>query len=457
MFGAIKAQYNQITAKCADTLQRFDAFASRRNGVLLWLLAIFYKLMLDAMYIWVASPQYGYAGLIYMPMFYKYAAGMAMYFLIFASLPKDENSVASVLLHIQFMYTVAPLLTFYSMANGSNKYMLMVFICLILESLIVRYGSKNRTPVYIKGVKNYVTVLMWILIFVTITIPILYNGFAGAKAFDFEYIYEMRAKATYPPGFAYLFFWMGKAIIPFFAVYLLDKKKYLGAIAAIALQILLYIECGNKYLLFILVPVIFIYYCAKTKHLIKLAYLGLSILFFAMIPAYLFDTASGNALGVRSSFYVSVRAIFHPADNKFAMFECFSQFPKLYFSQGLIGKMLGLTNLYNGSEGQVVFAYNGGDFKSANLNTGYLGESYAQMGFVGMLLMSVLFAFVLRAIESYNSRKRFCVLTAVFAMFIINLNDISLLTTLLSSGMAIVILLVAAYFEKEPGDLRNGI
>ena len=424
MFGAIKAQYNQITAKCADTLQRFDAFASRRNGVLLWLLAIFYKLMLDAMYIWVASPQYGYAGLIYMPMFYKYAAGMAMYFLIFASLPKDENSVASVLLHIQFMYTVAPLLTFYSMANGSNKYMLMVFICLILESLIVRYGSKNRTPVYIKGVKNYVTVLMWILIFVTITIPILYNGFAGAKAFDFEYIYEMRAKATYPPGFAYLFFWMGKAIIPFFAVYLLDKKKYLGAIAAIALQILLYIECGNKYLLFILVPVIFIYYCAKTKHL---------------------------------SFYVSVRAIFHPADNKFAMFECFSQFPKLYFSQGLIGKMLGLTNLYNGSEGQVVFAYNGGDFKSANLNTGYLGESYAQMGFVGMLLMSVLFAFVLRAIESYNSRKRFCVLTAVFAMFIINLNDISLLTTLLSSGMAIVILLVAAYFEKEPGDLRNGI
>lgn len=457
MIAAIKSYIANAKAGISGTLQQFDRYAERRNTVLFWSLAIFYKLVLDMMYIFVASPQYGYAGLIYHPTFLKYAIGLVMYLVLFASLPKDEKVTSTVFLHIQFMYTVAPLLTFYSLANGSNKYILMVFFCVLLESVIVRFGSKKRHPIYITGLKNYVTVLVFVMIFVTVTIPVLYNGFAGLKAFDFDYIYEMRANATYPPGFAYLFFWMGKAIIPFFAVYLLDKKRYIGAIAAIALQLLLYMECGNKYLLFIMIPVIVIYFCAKTHHLTKLAYLGLSVFFLAMIPAYVFDTASGNALGVRGSFYVAVRAVFHPADNKFAMYECFSQFPKMYFSQGLIGKMFGLTNLYNGSEGQIVFAYNGGDFKSANLNTGYLGEAYAQMGFLGMVLMSVLFAFVMRAIESYNSKKNFCLLTAVFAMFIINLNDISLLTTLMSSGMAIVLVLAAVYFEKESGDLRHGI
>ena len=457
MISAIKAYYQQITGQVSDALHRFDNFAKRRNTILFWTLALIYKLVLDAMYIWVASPQYGYAGLIYFPIFLKYAIGLIMYVVLFASLPKDESATSTVFLHIQFMYTVAPLLTFYALGNGSNKYMLMVFVCVLLESVIVRANKKTQKPVYIKGIKNYVTVLIWILILVTISIPVLYNGFAGLKAFDFNYIYQMRANATYPPGFAYLFFWMGKAIIPFFAVYLLDQKRYLGGIAAILLQLLLYMECGNKYLLFILIPVIAIYYCAKTHHLTKLAYLGLSIFFLAMIPAFVFDTASGNALGVQGSFLVAVRAVFHPADNKFAMFECFSQFPKMYFSQGMIGKMLGLTNLYNGSEGQIVYAFNGGDFKSVNLNTGYLGESYAQLGFFGMLLMSVLFAYVLRAIESYNNKKTFCLLTAVFSMFIINLNDISLLTTLLSSGMAIVIVLIAAYCGKESGDLRDGI
>lgn len=457
MIAAIKSNFFQFKSRITGTLQQFDDFAKRRNAVLFWCLAILYKLALDFMYIWVASPQFGYSGLIYLPTFVKYVIGLMMYFVIFAFLPKDEGSTGSVLLHIQFLYTVAPMLTFYSFANGSNKYMLMVFICVMLESVIVRLGKKKRTPIYITGIKNYLTVGIWILLLVTVSIPILYNGFAGSKAFDFEYVYKMRAEATYPPGFGYLFFWMGKAIIPFFTVYFLDKKRYIAGIAAIFLQILLYMECGNKYLLFILVPVIFIYYCAKTHHLIKLAYLGLSVLFLLMIPAYIFDSASGDSIGVRTSFYISVRAIFHPADNKFAMFEFFSQFPKMYFSQGLIGKIFGLTNLYNGSEGQIIFAYNGGDFKSANLNTGYLGESYAQMGFVGMLLMSVLFAFVLRAIECYNSKRNFCVLTAVFAMFIINLNDISLLTTLLSSGMAIVLLLIAAYFTKETGELKHGV
>ena len=457
MIAALKTGYKKLWEPVSNTLHQTSEFAKRNETILFWVMGLLYKFALDALYIWVANPLYGYAGLIYLPSFVKYVLGFAMYMILFWYLPRKEDSVAAVLLHIQFAYTIAPMLTFYALGNGSNKYMLMVFCCGMLESSILHRSRGRKNPIYLNGLDSYVSVGIGVLAVVALTIPVIYNGFAGLRVFDFNYIYEMRENATYPPGFTYLFFWMGKAIIPFAVVLLLERKRYGWMMAAIAVQILLYMECGNKYLLFILVPVLAVYLCAKTGHLIKLMYAGLTALFLVLIPAYKLDLAGHHALGVQGSFYIAVRAIFHPADNKFTMFECFSQLPKMFFSDGLIGKMLGLTDLYAGSEGQITYAYNGGTFLEANYNTGYLGEAYAQMGFVGMLLMSVLFALILRAVESYNSSKRFCLLTAVFAMYIINLNDISLLTTLLSSGLAIVLVLLAVYLKKDQEDQIGGV
>ncbi|MBR5880249.1 MAG: hypothetical protein IKZ16_01060, partial [Clostridia bacterium] len=255
----------------------------------------------------------------------------------------------------------------------------------------------------------------------------------------------------------YLFFWMGKAIVPFAIVLLLHKKRYVGAALMGLVQLLLYMESGNKYLLFIMVPLLAVYFCAKFGHLIKLIYLGLGALCISLIPIYHLSSAGGDVLGIKACFYIAVRSLFHPADNKYAMYECFSQYPKMFYSDGVIGKMFGLTGLYGGSDGQVVYAFNGGTFLEANYNTGYLGESYANLGFFGMLLMAVLFALILRVVDSYNNKKTFCVLSAVFATFIINLNDISLLTTLLSSGMIVVIVLLSIYFDKNEEDLSRGI
>lgn len=457
MFIAIKDQYKFLYNQAITILRVTDRFLKKHETVLFWFLGILYKFVLDLLYVKVASPLYNYAGLEYDPSFLKYIISAILYLVLFACIPKKEHSCASVLLHIQFAYIIAPMLSFYALSGASSKYMLMVFVCAILEALIIRRNSGRTKPVYLKGMKNYATVLIGIMAVVALTVPILYNGFAGLKAFDFDYIYEMRKNATYPPGFTYLFFWMGKAIIPFSVILLIEKKKYWWALIAAAIQILLYMECGNKYLLFILVPVLAVYVLAKSKHLIKLVYLGLSALFLVLLVAHRLDTDGGHALGTQTSFYIAVRAIFHPADNKFVLYECFSQLPKLFFSDGLIGKMLGFTNLYSGAYGQIIHAYNGGIYLDANMNTGYLAESYAQMGFPGMLLMSGLFSFILCCIESYNNKKTFCLITAVFAMYIIDLCDISLLTTLLSSGMIIVILMMAVYFNKERDHFIHGV
>lgn len=457
MINEMKRRKDLCVSRVTEVATRVWAVFAKHHIAILYTAGIAYKFLLDMLYVFVASPAFSYAGLVYEPNIIKYVLSLMMYVCLFVALPKSEKSCAAILLHIQHVYTVAPLLSFYALSNASTTYIGMVFLCVLLESVLVRRAAGKQKAIYLTGVKNYATVAIGVLIAVTLIIPVLYNGFAGLKVFDFNYIYEMRENATYPIGFTYLFFWMGKAIVPFAIVMLLDKKHYVGTVAMAFIQLLLYMESGNKYLLFIMVPLLVVYFCAKSGHLIKLIYLGFSVMCLALIPIYKLAAAGGDLLGIKGSFYIAVRSLFHPADNKYAMYECFSQYPKMYYSNGVIGKMFGLSGLYRGSDGQVVYAYHGGNFLEANYNTGYLGESYANLGFFGMLLMSVLFALLLRVIDSYSNKKTFCVLSAVFATFIINLNDISLLTTLLSSGMIIVIALLSIYFDKNKEDLPRGI
>lgn len=437
--------------------KRMDEFATRYSNGIIWGGAILYKFMLDIIYVWCASSHYAYAGLVYQPNAMKYMVGSVMYFILFACLPKRENNAVGALMHLQFVYMVAPMLTFYAMAGGSNKYILMVFLCILLEIAVIRgRPSQEGSTVHIVGIKNYVTVMLGVLAMCCIAIPILYNGFAGLKAFDFSYIYVMRANATYPPGFGYLFNWFFKAIVPFAFVYAIENKRYRFAAACAVLQVLFYMECGNKFALFILMPVLAVYVLTKTGHLLKLLYVGFVVLLVGVLVLYRLDRAGGHVFGVYAGFWVAVRALFVPADIKFDFYGCFSQLPKVYFSDGQIGKMLGLTYPYKAPMGFIVNVFQGFPLMSSQSNTGYLGDSYGQMGFLGMLLMSALLGAILRGLSAYDNKKSYSVIVSIFCVFVILLNDIPLLTTLLTGGMLVVFFLIFIYYGDSK-EIKNGV
>lgn len=436
-----------------------DAFASSHHTALIWTFGILYKFALDAMYVWAASPQYSYAGLVYAPSFVKYVVAAGMYFLLFALLPKRENDTSAFLLHLQFVFTVAPMLSFYALSGGSSRYILMMFLAVAFQTWIVCRPAPARKPVHITGIKNYVTVAMGVLLLFTLAIPILYNGFAGLKVFDLNYIYTMRSNAVYPTGFSYLLGWATNTILPFaFLVFLYQKRYRLAALCAV-LQVVFYMETGNKFTLLILAPIFAVYLLSRTGHLLKLLYLGFMCLCLAVVFGFQLDhTAADGALhpGVLLNSIVGIRAIFHPADNKFNFYEYFSQHPKIHFSDGIIGKMLSLTYPYAGSSGQVIYAAGGGEFLTANMNTGYLGEAYAQLGFLGILSMAALLGLILRALSNHSRRETFPILTALFSVYIIILNDGALFTTLFTGGMLVAFLLVFIYLGKQE-DPSNGI
>lgn len=327
--------YRESCQRLYSFFQRMEHFASAHHTALIWFFGILYKFALDAMYIWAASPLYSYASLPFAPSFLKYAAASVMYFILFVMLPKRENDIACSLMHLQLAYTVAPMLSFYALSDASSRYMLMVFFAVVIQVCIVFAPSADRKSVHIVGIKNYVTVALGVMSMFALIVPILYNGFAGTKALDFRYIYEMRANAVYPPGFGYIQSWLTRALFPFALLICLMKKRYILAALCVSAQIIAYMERGTKFELFILIPIIAIWLLSRTSHLLKLMYLGMICVCILVLLSYQLDHVSGTAFGLNVSFIIGVRAIFHPADNKFNFYQYFSQHHNCAHRRGL--------------------------------------------------------------------------------------------------------------------------
>lgn len=452
---ALLAKYTMI----CQWMLWLDCVLNKYHTKIFWCLALIYRIASDVLYVWGTSVYYDYSGLTYTPSAWKYLLSWVLFFVMFAYMPKEEGKIGSFLLHVQFVYTVCPLLTYFGLAGASTVYMLMVFACIMLETWIVRGAAKRVRPLHIKGIRNYVTVTLGILTVFTLVVPVLYNGFAGFKAFDFQYVYHIRENATYPAGFGYIFNWIAKTVVPFGLIYCVKQKKYRLAVLLGIVQVVMYMESGEKMILLLLFPLLTVYFFAKCKHLTKMMYAGLTILYLLVLLMARMDGSQGtsNSLGMLAISLVGQRAIYGPAMTKFHYYALFRDFPKIFFSDGQIGKMLGLTYPYAAGSGKIIYAYEGGEFLASNSITGYLAESYAQMGFPGMLLMSLLFGWILRGLSCYREKEIFPLLAALFTIYVVSLNDAPLFTMLFSGGMLVSYLLVFIYLSKHSEENKNGI
>ena len=71
--------------------------------------------------------------------------------------------------------------------------------------------------------------------------------------------------------------------------------------------------------------------------------------------------------------------------------------------------------------------------------------------------MAALLGVIVRGLEVYNSRERFCILAGLFSTYFIILNDGALFTTLFTGGMLLAFALVFIYFGKQQEAFGHGI
>lgn len=131
------------TLPALEFLRRADRFAAKHELALFWALALLYRIALDLNYIWAVSPVYAYEGMIYTPNGIKYVLSWVLYLIAFAYIPKVEQSAPIFILHLQLVWIMTPILSYYGLANESTRYIMMVFVCIMLETYIVRKPRKT--------------------------------------------------------------------------------------------------------------------------------------------------------------------------------------------------------------------------------------------------------------------------------------------------------------------------
>lgn len=131
-------------------------------------------------------------------------------------------------------------------------------------------------------------------------------------------------------------------------------------------------------------------------------------------------------------------------------YDCFSKYPKVGFSDGLIGKCFGLSYPYKGSMGQTIFAYfNKRRLFESNSNTGYLGDSYGQAGFAGMIITGILLAYFVKLVCNIGENLGSAMMCSLMGLLIVNLNDGAFISIFLTGGWAAIMLLLIIYAEPK--------
>ena len=175
---------------------------------------------------------------------------------------------------------VAPMLTYYGLSGrGSTVYILLVFLCMLLEGfLLKRKKKKTAVMVSFDGIQPHLLIIFGAVVLFFCVVWLLYNGFYGLDALNFTNVYDIRSATEYPPFFVYLVNWVQRAIVPCFIAYFLMNKQYWLAFFSCGVQFFIFLLTAEKFTLFILIAIIGVFFIAKQKVLLKGMYAAFCVL-----------------------------------------------------------------------------------------------------------------------------------------------------------------------------------
>lgn len=412
-------------------------------------LAVFtvYKIMLEIVYIVAVSYWYSYLGFVYKPVVWKCVLSYVLFEILVCKLERSV-SVNGILVNTFFSICITPMLSFYWLADKNTLFLIYEVLFFIILNTVTKGNKKTLVFTWHNDNFKYDTIINVIFIgYVLIAIFLgIKRGGIDARSFSFKSIYDLRSETSNISGIeSYLVEWCAKSFFPIFVVYFTYVKKYVKAIICLGTQIFLYLCFGFKAYLLSAIMVMAVYFITKNSEKKNhRSNIRIMIIFFVgLIPSF-FSTLKGVFGTVCFSIngVFAMRMLFEPARIQNGYFEFFSQNSKLFFSEGLIGKLLGLNYTYDTAIGFVVTRYLNGADAVSNSNTGIIADSYSQLGLLGIIVIALLMGIIIVLI------KRICVYTpsyCIASMFfypVIMWNDNPLLTNLLTNGLALNIILL---------------
>ena len=328
----------------------------------------------------------------------------------------------------------------------SAEILLIIELVKLLPKIVSKIKLDKIRKIYykldFKLISKIICILFWINTIFVLIMCFKYNGQFGFSALDLSKVYEVREKFQLPKYILYLYSFETKFILIFLTGMYLTRKKYKMAALTTLLQMVFYLFKADKIVLFGAFLVILLYFVFQIwdikKFIPKLVWV-LAFLFTLFIILALVNKDIFLGLIVR-------RMLLVPANLKFCYYQFFSNNPKI----GIVGTVLNSVfksfNHYSDIpyENLISEIYFGKPEMFSN--TGFLIEGYARWGYIGFIIIPIIFAIVMHVLNFGAKNNTIIFMCIISTIPILNLNDGYLINSV-TFGALLFLCFISLFFR----------
>ncbi len=408
---------------------------------------IFIKLLLAAIYLileWYfknfIAPQFFYMGYEYTFVLWKYLVTKGLFLvLLFLALDMYNRN--------RFLYSIYILLIFFFYLPNAILYSFMnipsgpfyssfAFVSFFFTTTYIKIPE-----IALRKISNVYLVLAILLVAVMIPIIIRFGLNINLQTLLLREIYETRdVFSKLATGFVnYLYNWQAKTIIPVAIVFFMLKKQRAFALLSVFALMYLFLISGNKIVYFTTIILIFFYfigktYTAKVKFILLMLLIALSL--FHVLDKYILHSILLEGVFVN-------RFIFFPALLNHYYFDFFAGKP-LYFAETHIFNFF-VESPYKIQTGFLISQIY---FKTNDMfaNNGIISDGFANLGYLGVGIFTVIFALLFILFNSFNIDKRYF---GIYFSYIYIILSAPFLTCLITGGIVLFIILAIVFFRER--------
>lgn len=355
---------------------------------------------------------------------------------------KQECCSSVFLIILNIIYFI-PITTYCGYGGGSSSFLFGAIIYWLFLSIlqcripIITIRTKCR---YVISLDKFFSILIILSSVVIIYLWAKYTNFRLLTSF-FD-VYDARSEAAeydLPMVLSYLQQLLS-IIIPILILLALMKRKYVTLLWLLVLTYINFSFAGHKSVIFFPVLLIggYLFYRRKMVRLIIPGAIALEVAAFIeqwfgsiYITSYIFRR-QGLVLAQLSECY----------------YRFFLNHPTDLFRSGIMGK-LGFDSVYNQQLGRVI----GNNFETqvVNCNNGLLADVWANMGWIGLIIMPIIFIVCLRLWDCVSFKIEMRVTISLVLYYAMQFANSSWSTVLLSHGF-IIMCLILLIFPKAKTD-----
>lgn len=413
---------------------------------LYFLYSIAYSILLYGYYAFVI-PYFGYYGFEWSPNPIKITESIGLLYIILIFMPTEFKKPSDFLLHLQLLLPILGMLIIYGFANKPRLYTYIVTTCFLL---IVFVSSTLRVASF-RIIRFSSDAMQKMLLVLAILIIGSIFAFGGMRFINFNLlkVYKFRhiAAANLPWIYGYLSPMVSKVLLPSSLILSVINKNWISALASIVGSVLIFALTSNKGPLFYPFFALAIFFVLKRKDTLRMFVIGYVSAIALPMLCFLYV---GKGFLINSLF---LRRVYFDAGNtNYMYYNFFSSHPFVSWAQSKL--TFGAISYPYSLDVPHLIGLNYFSSALAGANTGWIGSGYMELGYVGMIIYSLLIGVLFAFLNAYSKSMDKRVVVAVMIVPILSVIMWSNLTTaFLTHGVILSLMVISSFVHIDRGVL----